>query len=175
MSIEKQFSVSVEVQGLDDLAQQLNRLVNDAMAKQEVQNALLNASLPMVKAIRARAPIAEKEYFRYFKGGQKTKKGITLKRRELEKPGNLRKSVARKRVFFRRTAVGVGIYFRKIGFYWRFLEYGTPRMAAKPFVRNSFDENRMIALERFKKRLKQNVDKVVARQQIAQALDSEGE
>lgn len=155
--------VSADIVGVDELNQKLFALVNDAMAKKQIQSALMIASSPMVKAMKARAPRAEAAYFRYYKG----------KRRQVQ-PGTLRKAIARKRVKLERS-VGVAIYIRNRAFYWRFAEYGTPRMAAKPFIRNSFDNNADKALEAFKTRLRENIDKIKAKQQIAQnnAQDSE--
>lgn len=167
-------TTSIEVIGLDDMNQQLRRLVTDAVAARQISAALSYASNPMLKSIRTRAPKAEAEYYRYYRGSYKQrKKGNANPSRKLIQPGTLRKSIARKRVRLERS-VGIGIYVKSQAFYWRFIERGTPRMAANPFLRNSFDEDAPEAINRFKQKFRENIDKIIARQALA-AAESGGE
>jgi HK97 gp10 family phage protein len=39
-------------------------------------------------------------------------------------------------------------------FYWRFIEFGTSRMAAKPFMRPAFDSSKQTAREAIKNKLR---------------------
>ena len=151
---------SVQIEGMDDLRQKLSALVNEATSKREVQSALMFASNPMVKTMKARAPKSEAAYYRYYKGSKK-----------LAKSGTLRKAIARKKVKLERS-VGVAIYVRSRTFYWYFLEYGTPTMAAVPFLRNSFDNDAQLTLTRFKQKLSENIDKIKAKQEIAANQDN---
>ena len=164
-----------DIEGLDDLAQQLSRLVNEAAGKKQVRAALMAGSLPMLKKIRNRAPKAGQSYYRYYRGSARQRAaGNAQASRKAVQPGGLRKAIARKRL---KTASGVavGIYIKPKGFYWRFFEYGTPRMAAVPFIRNSFDEDAPIAVATFKSRLRDNIEKIKARQALAQAENGESE
>ena len=159
--------VSVEIEGLDDLTQQLQRLESLAKQKQLTQNALFFASKPMLDEVKAQAPKAEKAYYRYWKGQKKN--DYSDKRRALVKPGKLRKSIKRRRVKIEgSTAIGIYVGGTKwmndpnyYAFYWRFFEYGTPTMPAIPFIRPSFDKYKEQAVERFKERYREYVNKVI--------------
>lgn len=48
-------------------------------------------------------------------------------------------------------------------FYWRFIEFGTKKMTAKPFLRPAFDENKSAAVEGIKMNLATAIEKAAAR------------
>lgn len=48
-------------------------------------------------------------------------------------------------------------------FYWRFLEFGTAKMSAKPFMRPAFDSMAGDAVNRIKERLASGIEKEAAR------------
>lgn len=147
---------SVEVEGLDDLTKQLTRLVSLAKQQQYVMNAASYALSPMVKEVKRLAPKAESEYIRYRNG-----------RKDKVKPGGLKKAISRKRVKLEKSrGVALQIKYNK-AFYWRFLEYGTPNMAAIPFIRPGFDTKKSEALQRFKDRYRSYVDDVIQRRASA--------
>ena len=72
-------------------------------------------------------------------------------------------SDATKQVFF----VGVrGAKKKKKGekkvevpFYWRFIEFGTSKMPAKPFLRPAFDAKKEVAIERIGEKLDERIQK----------------
>lgn len=147
---------SVEVEGLDDLTKQLTRLVSLAKQQQYVMNAASYALSPVVKEVKRLAPKAESEYIRYRNG-----------RKDKVKPGGLKKAISRKRVKLEKSrGVALQIKYNK-AFYWRFLEYGTPNMAAIPFIRPGFDTKKSEALQRFKDRYRSYVDDVIQRRASA--------
>ena len=147
---------SVEIEGLDDLNQQLARLVSLAKQQQYVMNAASYALSPIVKEVKRLAPKAESEYIRYRNG-----------RKDKVKPGGLKKAISRKRVKLEKSrGVALQIKYNK-AFYWRFLEYGTPNMAAIPFIRPGFDTKKSEALQRFKDRYRSYVDDVIQRRASA--------
>ncbi|WP_420002167.1 HK97-gp10 family putative phage morphogenesis protein [Acinetobacter sp. LF10] len=147
---------SVEVEGLDDLTKQLTRLVSLAKQQQYVMNAASYALSPIVKEVKRLAPKAESEYIRYRNG-----------RKDKVKPGGLKKAISRKRVKLEKSrGVALQIKYNK-AFYWRFLEYGTPNMAAIPFIRPGFDTKKSEALQRFKDRYRSYVDDVIQRRASA--------
>ena len=47
--------------------------------------------------------------------------------------------------------------------YWRFLEFGTSKMAARPFLRPAFDTSKEKAVEVLKAKLLQAIDRTVAK------------
>ncbi len=148
--------LSVEVEGLDDLTKQLTRLVSLAKQQQYVMNAASYALSPIVKEVKRLAPKAESEYIRYRNG-----------RKDKVKPGGLKKAISRKRVKLEKSrGVALQIKYNK-AFYWRFLEYGTPNMAAIPFIRPGFDTKKSEALQRFKDRYRSYVDDVIQRRASA--------
>lgn len=57
----------------------------------------------------------------------------------------------------------VGKSYRVAGpsYYWRFLEFGTRKMAAKPFMRPAFERTKQRALEVFKIALSAAIDRAV--------------
>lgn len=46
-------------------------------------------------------------------------------------------------------------------FYWRFLEFGTARMAARPFLRPAFESMKQESLDAFKRSLTAGVQRIV--------------
>lgn len=160
---------SLEVEGLDDMFNQLNLLLGTASEK-EVSSSLMFASNTMFKLIKDSAPVAAAAYFRYYRGSVKSRKNNDSNaNRKLVEPGNLKKSIKRKRIRLHRS-VGVGIYISSKAFYWRFIEYGTPTLAAVPFVRPAYDLQKAVAVMRFRSKFKQKIDAVIARQ-IASLTD----
>ena len=171
--------VSVDVEGLDDLTQQLSRLESLGKQKQLTQNALFYASQLMLAEVKALAPKAEEAYYRYWKG--KKNDNYAGKERKLVKPGKLKKSIKRRRVKIQ-GSVAIGIYVggtkwlndpNYYAFYWRFFEYGTPKITATPFIRPAFDKHKDIAIDRFKQRYREYVEKVVERRNLENSNASE--
>lgn len=167
--------ISVRVDGLDDLTQQLNRLESIAKQKSLTYKAMFYATTPFLQEAKRLAPIAEGEYYRYYKGQNGNSSRV------LQKPGKLKKSIKRKRVKLS-NSIGVGVYSAPIKhgaakkynvFYWRFLEYGTPKMRAFPFFRPAFDHKKNESLERFKQRYREYVQDVVQRRTIGGQSASE--
>ncbi|WP_336938257.1 HK97-gp10 family putative phage morphogenesis protein [Acinetobacter modestus] len=167
--------ISVRVDGLDDLTQQLNRLESIAKQKSLTYKAMFYATTPFLQEAKRLAPIAEGEYYRYYKGQNGNSSRV------LQKPGKLKKSIKRKRVKLP-NSIGVGVYSAPIKhgaakkynvFYWRFLEYGTPKMRAFPFFRPAFDHKKNESLERFKQRYREYVQDVVQRRTIGGQSASE--
>lgn len=160
--------ISMRIDGLDDLTKQLKQLESIPKQKALTYRAMFYATTPFVQEVKRLAPIAEGQYYRYYKG----QKGNGS--RVLQTPGKLRKSIKRKRVKLP-TSIGVGVYSAPIKhgaakkysvFYWRFLEYGTPKMRAFPFFRPAFDHKKDEALERFKQRYREYINDVVQRRTI---------
>lgn len=59
----------------------------------------------------------------------------------------------------------VGKSYRVAGpaYYWRFLEFGTRKMTARPFLRPAFDRTKSHALDVFTRALASGIDKLVAK------------
>ncbi|WP_323841566.1 MULTISPECIES: HK97-gp10 family putative phage morphogenesis protein [unclassified Moraxella] len=82
-------------------------------------------------------------------------------------PGLLKSAIRRKRVkarYYQHGAavmifVGRGSKQKIYPRYWHFLEKGTAKMPATPFLRPAFDNNKDEAVERFKAQLAKNIKK----------------
>ena len=159
--------VTLEIRGLAELDEKLKLLGNDLGLK-ALNAALMAAAKPIMDAVKANAPIASAPYYRYWKG----KKG-SGQTRKLIQPGKLRASVKRKRIKnVEDAAVSIGI--KNKAFYWHFIEHGTSRMAARPFMRPAFDANVEKCTEIFAERLRKQISRIAAREGIDLGDDGEG-
>ena len=151
-------AISIEVQGMAELEQALLEMGN-ALAGKELFGGLMDAALPIQKAAQALAPVADKPHYQYTR-----KKGQRIQ----IQPGNLRKSIRRKRLKSRdgQTGAQVGISWTGRAFYGRFREFGTSKEPAKPFLRPAFEAKKDDALRIFRGRLETRIEK---QRQIAAA------
>lgn len=116
------------------LQKDINALVGklrkiDGVLTRDIKKDLRTAATPINAAIKAAAPVGKREHKRY-RGGQVV---------ATYKPGNLRKSFRILALRRTRRAVYIGPYSRGAnpdGYYARFLEFGTSKMAARPFIEN---------------------------------------
>ena len=161
--------VSVQVTGLEDLSQQLQALTTLAGEKQKTQKATFDAAKVFQDEVKRQAPKAESAYYRYY-----SKKKHGNNNRKLMKPGVLKKSVSRKRVKFDNN-VGTAIVIKARAFYWRFLEYGTPNMAAIPFIRPSYELKKQEALNKFKERYRIYIEEIIEKRRIDDLVEGGGD
>lgn len=158
--------VSVEIEGLQELEDQLKALTA-VVARNQIYSAISFGLTPIVSEMRNNAPKAAAAYYRYSKGGKKTGE------RHLEQPGRLRSQVRRWRVKGLPDSYGVGVGIKKkskeyVAFYWYFIEYGTAKQAAVPFIRPAFDAGKENAVQRYMDKLRKNIDRVIAKQALEQ-------
>jgi HK97 gp10 family phage protein len=148
---------SVTIEGLDQLAQALREL-----PKRVARNGLRAAVYAGAKVIRdeakVKAPIATSPL-----GGDQPPPG-TLKRSIIMKQVP-ELSGEQKQTFF--VTVRHGKKYRKQGkngklsqdaWYWRFVEFGTVKMAAKPFLRPAFEGTKYQAVDAIKTRLAERIE-----------------
>ncbi len=158
--------LSCEVEGLEELQQQLAGLVNLAKQKSITQSVCRFALKELHADVVSDAPRAEEAYYRYYRGSAKARRaGNPQNSRKLMQPGKLKGAIKFKRVKLDKS-VGVGIYVLNRAFYWRFIEYGTPRMAADPFLRNNFDSHKERVVERFKASYARRIKNIIKKQQV---------
>ena len=164
--------VSTQILGFEDLEAQLNRLVDLAEQEKYTYRATSYGLTPIIKEAKRLAPKADQAYYRYYRGSaRQRRRGNPQNSRKLVEPGNLKKSIKRKKVKLdgsRGTAIQIS---RKLGFYWRFLEYGTPKMYAVPFLRPAFDAKKQMALDRFKSKYRAFIQDIIQRQAIELGAD----
>ena len=123
--------MAVRIEGLDELEKQFDRLI-DTSKKKVMQKALNAAAAPIKKEAKAKAP---------------------------KKTGLLKKSIRSKQMKYTEKP-SVGIYVAGKAYYWWFIENGTSKMAAAPFLRPAVDAKYEEGVNKFKEKLKVEIDKV---------------
>lgn len=93
---------------------------------------------------------------------------LGVRKNEIAQPGNLRKNIITKRLqrnersltqqYIVKVRQGSG-KAGKDAFYWSFVEFGTVKMAAQPFMRPAFEGGKEKAVEKIKERLKSRIDR----------------
>lgn len=154
-------TVEVQIEGLAELDEALSQF-SERIAKKAIHGALSYALTPMVKEVKARAPVAVEAHKMLY--------GRTNPHYVLVQPTLIRGAVKKRRLKkseLRKLGVsaGVAIHIGKdknqklYPYYWTFVEYGTTKMVAMPFVRPAFDAKIRLAFERFYDKLSQNIAK----------------
>jgi HK97 gp10 family phage protein len=147
----------MRVEGLDELAQKMRM-----MAPRLAKNGLRAAVYAGAKVIRDEARLRAPRWTGPVSKGHPP-------------PGTLRRSIimkqireqsdARRQTFY--VAVRHGKQYRNQGkkgnlsqdaFYWRFVEFGTVKMSARPFMRPAFEAKKREAVEAIKQRLAEKVE-----------------
>lgn len=147
--------VTIKVEGLDELARKIRSLAPKIQDK--ILGSAVNAGLQIVKKDAAdRVPVGETH----------TVNGIT------HESGMLKRSIFVKRISSNgegRAEYILGVRQgrkerkrNKDAFYWRFIEFGTKHIAARPFLRPAFESKKNEAFEKIKQTLKSGLDRVVA-------------
>lgn len=123
---------SIRIEGLDDLEKQFDRLIDTS--KRKVMQKALNAGVaPIKKQIKANIPV---------------------------RSGVLKSAVRSKQMKYTENP-SVGIFINMKAYYWYFLEYGTSKMSAQPFMRAAVDAKYEEGVNKFKVKMKAEIDKVM--------------
>ena len=151
----------IEIDGLDKLDEAIATL-DDKMKDRVLSKALNQALNPIRKDARFYASVAPEPHTMTVKGGRK----VVVQR------GLLRSAIRKRKVPKREMGelgghgVAMGIYIGKgtkqkeYPNYWHFVEYGTSKMAAVPFLRPAFNSNQQAAIDAFADKLKSELDKI---------------
>lgn len=166
---------TLEIQGLAELEERLKDLADNKLAEKMLYSALSAAATPMVKEAKQRAIVAEKSHLMRYGNAYKASGMLGTKakfNRYVEvKPGLLKESIRRRKLKKGEMAklgiegvalsiyVGKGTKQKLYPRYWHFIEYGTSKMSATPFLRPAFEMIKEQSLQRFKEKLTQNLDK----------------
>ena len=125
-------TIDFRIEGLEHLESQFDRLAETS--KKKVMMKALNAGIaPIKKEAKANAPVD---------------KGVL-------------KSQIRSKQMRLTAKPAVGIYVSGKAFYWYFIENGTSKMAAAPFLRPAADSKHEEGVGKFKEKLKVEIDKVM--------------
>lgn len=134
--------VDLQVEGLDELNRKLRALGPD-LATRALRAAVAAGAQEIKKDVVARVPVAT---------GTLRRAVYTKFIREESGP--------ERKTFF--VGVRSGKRYQKKNldaFYWRFLEFGTARLAARPFIRPAWDARAGAALNRIKAKLAERIEK----------------
>ena len=124
--------VEFRIEGLDELDKQFDRLI--ATSKRKVMQKALNAGIaPIKKEAKKNAPVDK---------------------------GVLKSAIRSKQMRYTQKP-SVGLYVAMKGYYWYFIENGTSKMAAAPFLRPAADSKHEEGVNEFKKKWKIEIDKVM--------------
>ena len=119
------------IEGLDELEKQFDKL--EKTAKKKVINKALTAGVaPIKKEAKKNAPVD---------------KGIL-------------KSAIRSKKLKKTEKPSIGVYVTGKGYYWWFIEHGTSKMSAAPFLRPAADAKHREGVEKIKLKLKAEIDKI---------------
>lgn len=149
---------SIEVQGLDELERKL-ALLDNKMAGKALYAALGYALTPVVKDAKNAAAKAKEPHTVFYPNGKKIE----------VKPGLLRSAIKKRRVPKSEMkgdladGAAMGVYIgtgrnKVYPNYWYFVEYGTSKQPAAPFIRPSFDNNVELMISRFSEKLNEKID-----------------
>lgn len=154
---------SVQIKGLDILDKKIAKLTNDKTKDRVLSRALSAALTPMRRDAKRYASVAPEPHIMVLRSGRK----VVVQR------GLLRSAIRKRKVPKREMGelgghgVAMGIYVGKgtkqkeYPNYWHFVEYGTSKMSAVPFLRPAFDKNVNLALDIFTKKLSDEIDKII--------------
>ena len=120
----------VDIEGMDEVIAEFKKIDNDVLKRREILKLLRRQSKPLVKAIRSKAPVADRIVTRRTKSGDIA---------AIYKPGNLKKSIKIKTSRSKRypnVLVGpnMGRRGKYDGYYAFFLQYGTRNMRGNDFI-----------------------------------------
>lgn len=144
-----------EIQGIDELDDKLAEL-EDIMKRKVIEQSLMSSALPMYRATQDNVAVSEKAHnLRNNKTGEYT----------LVQPGTTKISIKRQRLKDRKDPtitirVGKKNKSAVYPYYWHFLEHGTSKMAAIPFLRPAFEQTWQQVVERFKDEMHKRIDKL---------------
>lgn len=142
-------SVSVKVSGLKELGKNLQAL--DKKVRNRISVKAMRAGGRIIRdSARAKAPVLQESVPHRRKG---TLKRSIVERTKVGKNGKTTTIVAVRNLSGKQIAKFKG----KTGksgaknpndpFYWRFVEFGTSKMPAKPFMRPAFEQNKQRAAQ----------------------------
>lgn len=147
---------SVEIKGLKELSEALKKLPEN-VARNTLRGATAAGAAVIRKEAKIRAPFYIPRNVMWGAGSGDT----SLKH---PPPGTLKKSVYQKQIrelsslvkqtFYVGVRTGKGLK-DKTGrtldaYYWKFVEFGTSKMSARPFLRPAFEARKMEAIEAIK-------------------------
>ncbi|MDB4312005.1 HK97 gp10 family phage protein [bacterium] len=149
--------ITTEIHGLKELEQALIELGSEVAGNGKtnlVKTALMKAALPVLKTAKATAPRSkpDEEHGQLLDDGVHLADTISRSRQAQVDPDIKANEV-----------VDVGVFARGKGkeiHYAGFLEFGTSKMAAQPFLRRALETNRTLSIRLFRITLAKQIEKL---------------
>jgi HK97 gp10 family phage protein len=145
---------TISITGLSDLEKRLRELP-DRLAKNVMRGAVRAGAVVIQKEARQKC-IAGKDAHYLGKGSKK----VLIQPGELKKKGIKVRSAPRK---FSDFVITYWVYVSKKYWHWKFLEFGTVKMSAKPFLRPAFDTQKEKATEAIRDYMAARIEKELAK------------
>ena len=130
---------SFNMSGLKD-AQQVLRQLGPTIQRTVVPKATRTAATVIAQEVRRQAPVRTGQLRRLIRTRRATQRGLTVAQRRLN-------------IVVRAGDVVYLVYPDQDAFYALFLEYGTVKAPARPFMRPAFDRSVRDAVTRFQERV----------------------
>ncbi len=153
--------MATDLSGLDDVIRAMQNLA-PAIEKTILAGAMRKGANLVAKAARDRAPVRT--------GNLKQRIAVRKRKRKPQNValayavgilGGASASYGNTKSNRRKGLVGKKYQKQDTAFYWRFLEFGTKKMAAKPFLRPAFDQSADAAINVIAAQLRVGLDKAV--------------
>lgn len=159
------------LEGLDETVRALRALPAQFASKNggPMRRALFAAAKPMRDNAQARAPIAtgnlSAQVFIYRDRNPRASTGAN--ERFLIGVRTKRRTVARGRMNRALGRVSQNFGVRGDAYYWKFVEFGTAKMRARPFLRPAFESHKHAAVTIFSRVMRTGVEAAVKRARAA--------
>jgi HK97 gp10 family phage protein len=148
---------TVRVEGLSDLGRNMQALKLDVRFK-VAERAARKGAVVFRRKARQLAPKSSEPH------------QLGVRKDQIAQPGNLKKNIIIRQIKDTNLTAEYEVRVRQgsgkvpnDAFYWLFLEFGTVKMAQRPFMRPAFAAAKSAALEEVKRALGQEIDKSVAK------------
>lgn len=141
-------NVRIRTEGFAELAERLKQL-GPRVAKNALRRAVSSGAAVVRNDARSRAPVDTGEM----------KKDIQIKREKDERGSFMAKYAVFVRSGKKSRMSGRARDVQKDSFYWKFLEYGTSKMPAQPFMRPAFEARKEEALKVIGEKLDEGIQK----------------
>jgi HK97 gp10 family phage protein len=149
--------ITVQITGLKELQNALNQLPKEIQGR-PLRSAVSAAAKVIVDDVKARVPVGETGNLKTAVYRYRSRRNSATGR-ETFFVGIRQGKAQFKDTAYNRRRGRVGKSYKTAGeaYYWRFLEFGTAKMQAKPFLRPAFEANKSRAVEVIKDRLGKSI------------------
>lgn len=143
--------IRMEMKGWDELKRGLEQLGQE-LATRAGKSAIRAGAKALSEHVKAATPVGDEDTSRTYKN--KSGESVTVDYGHAR--DNIKVKMARPKKAFNVVAI---VSFGS-AFWARFLEYGTVRMAAKPFAKPAFDDAAPVVLEKVRTSLSASIDRL---------------